>query len=154
MPLFYVSADQAVVYYKIASPNKWPFLYAIHLFQCIDFVPFTIFTDYTKIKCKWGSAAAQILKSRRNKSQEALFLCPLLHLGVPVCSYPMDWPLELELDQPLECFVEPAQLWEGIQVLLWFRCHSLSEPLLYYCSKVSVQFVILVLWQLLIGAML
>ena len=39
-------------------------------------------------------------------------------LRSPVCAYSMDWPFELQLDLPLEHFVEPERLWEGIQVLL------------------------------------
>ena len=78
MPLF-LSNDQAVVWYRVAIPKMTVFsLYAIHLFQCIDFLSLTD----TRNEYKWGSAAGWKYISRveelhphvHNSIQEFLFM--------------------------------------------------------------------------------
>ena len=68
MPLF-MSVDQAVVWYRVASPNKWLFFICYTLVSMYRlFTPFTIFTKHTKIEYRWGSAARLKWISRKNKS--------------------------------------------------------------------------------------
>ena len=98
-----------------------------------------------RIEYMWGSAVGWkcILKK---KIWGALSLCLQLHWGVPVDDFVLlGQPyLFVELGRPLECFVELLKLW----------CCSLSEHLLYFCfqvfAKVSFQFIIFVLDQLLV----